>query len=425
MNSGTPTAELLERFVSVRQATLDACRSLSPEDMQIQSMPDASPTKWHLAHTTWFFETFVLSDLAVGQYSPFHPSFNYLFNSYYNAIGERHPRASRGLLSRPAIDEVFGYRRHVEQVLLESIPRLNVRDVERLKPIIELGLHHEQQHLELLFTDIKHAFAQNPLRPAMRDNVASNKKRVDLPSRPVTWLPFDAGLHHVGHAENEFSFDNELPSHRVFIEPFEVASRPITCGEYRAFIEDGGYTRAELWLSDGWHAKVTNAWQAPLYWEKHRNEWQVFTLHGLRPVLDSEPVCHLSLYEADAFARWAEARLPTEFEWEVACGKRPATGTMLEDDCLHPQPAFPDESGPQQMIGEVWEWTQSAYQPYPGYRASAGALGEYNGKFMCNQMVLRGGSCVTPRSHIRPTYRNFFPPEARWQFTGLRLARSI
>ena len=425
MSFGSPTAELLERFVAVRQATVDACRSLSAEDMQVQSMPDTSPTKWHLAHTTWFFETFVLSDSALGEYQPFHPSFNYLFNSYYNAIGERHPRPARGLLSRPTTEEVFHYRKHVDTELLERMSRLNDRDVERLKPVIELGLHHEQQHLELLCTDIKHAFAQNPLRPAFRPSDPLNgTPRLSQP-RPASWMPFAAGLHDIGHAGNEFSFDNEGPVHRVFIEAFAIAARSITCGEYRAFIEDGGYTRAELWLSDGWHAKETHTWEAPLYWEKRDNKWQVFTLHGLKPVMDTEPVCHVSLYEADAFARWADARLPTEFEWEVACGKRPALGTMLEDDCLHPLPALADEQGLQQMIGDVWEWTHSAYQPYPGYRPAAGALGEYNGKFMCNQMVLRGGSCVTPRSHIRPTYRNFFPPEARWQFTGLRLARSI
>jgi len=425
---------LVARYRAVRAAMERACEPLSPEDMGVQSVPDASPTKWHLAHTTWFFETFVLSDPAIGSYTPFDPAFNYLFNSYYEAVGDRHPRPKRGLLTRPSAADVFRYRAHVDAAMAERLPRLSDGDFDRLRPVIELGLNHEQQHLELLFTDIKHAFAQNPLRPAYRvastwrqdsDPVGQQHRqdRNPVATAPVAWLPFDAGVRRVGHAGPEFAFDNEGPPHRVFLEPFALASRLVTCGEYLAFIADRGYDRPELWLSDGWHARSQHGWDAPLYWERHADRWHLFTLGGMRPVEESEPVCHVSFYEGDAYARWAGARLPTESEWEVACADRPVNGNLLEVGNLHPAAAS-NHRALEQMFGDVWEWTQSAYSPYPGYRPPPGALGEYNGKFMCNQLVLRGGSCVTPRDHIRATYRNFFPPEARWQFTGLRLART-
>jgi ergothioneine biosynthesis protein EgtB len=418
-------AGLLARYRQVRAALQAAAEPLSPEDLVVQSMPDASPAKWHLAHTSWFFETFVLSDSAFGGYRPFHPQFGYLFNSYYDAVGDRHPRPKRGLLTRPSAAEVFRYRAHVDAVMADRLPGLSPPDFERLGPVIELGLNHEQQHLELLFTDIKHAFAQNPLRPAYREN-GSLAPREEPVTRSVTptFVPFDPGVYRIGHAGGGFAFDNEGPAHRAFLEPFAIASRLVTCGEYLEFMIDGGYSRPELWLSDGWAARHLHGWEAPLYWEKAGAARQVFTLSGIEPVDAAEPVCHVSFYEADAYARWAGARLPTEAEWEVATGDRPVAGNLLEQDRLHPTPAEGD--GPLvQLFGDVWEWTQSPYGPYPGYRPLAGALGEYNGKFMCNQMVLRGGSCVTPRSHIRTTYRNFFPPEARWQFTGLRLARSL
>jgi len=417
-------AGLLARYRQVRAALQTAAAPLSPEDLVVQSMPDASPAKWHLAHTTWFFETFVLSDPAFGGHRPFHPKYGYLFNSYYEAVGDRHPRPKRGLLTRPSAEEVFRYRDHVDAIVAERLPRLAGSDFDRLRPVIELGLNHEQQHLELLFTDIKHAFAQNPLRPAYREHrpLAERSGPVTR-SVPATFVPFDPGVYHIGRVGDGFAFDNEGPPHRVFLEPFAIASWLVTCGEYLEFMSDDGYTRPELWLSDGWAARRLHGWEGPLHWEKDGDDWRVFTLTGIRPVDEAEPVCHLSFYEADAYARWAGARLPTEAEWEVAATGRRVAGNLLEQDRLHPTPSQDD--GPlAQLFGDVWEWTLSPYGPYPGYRPLAGALGEYNGKFMCNQMVLRGGSCVTPRSHIRPTYRNFFPPEARWQFTGLRLARS-
>jgi ergothioneine biosynthesis protein EgtB len=412
---------LLDCYRKVRSATERLCEPLSPEDMGVQSMPDASPAKWHLAHTSWFFETFLLGDATGGEYRPFHASFSYLFNSYYEGVGPRHPRPQRGLLTRPSADDVFRYRAHVDAAVVESLGRLSRADFERLRPVLELGLNHEQQHQELLLTDVKHAFAQNPLRPAYRDL----PRGVTAPVAPLRWVDFDAELRQIGHAGGDFAFDNEGPRHRVFVEAFALAARPVTCGEYLAFMTDGGYDRPQLWLSDGWKARVENGWTAPLYWEGSGPDWVVFTLSGTRPMNPSEPVCHVSFYEADAYARWAGARLPTEAEWETAYAHRAPGGNLLESDRLHPAPADADDSPLTQMSGDVWEWTQSPYVPYPGYRPTAGALGEYNGKFMCNQMVLRGGSCVTPRSHIRGTYRNFFPPEARWQFTGLRLARSL
>jgi ergothioneine biosynthesis protein EgtB len=417
----TPAADLIAKYRQVRAATVAACKPLSAEDMGAQSMPDASPAKWHLAHTSWFFEMFVLSDEAFGNYKPHNEAFKVLFNSYYDAVGDRHPRPKRGLLTRPSVDEVSRYRDHVDSALQERWPRLPASDRDRLAPIVQLGLNHEQQHLELLLTDIKHLFAQNPLRPTYR-SLSESPRVADA---PIQWVEFAAGVRRIGHAGSGFAFDNEGPSHRVFLEPFALASRLVTCGEFLAFMEDGGYDRPDLWLSDGWAVRRLSNWDTPLYWERHSDHWSVFTLGGMRRVAEEEPVCHVSFYEADAYARWAGARLPTEAEWEVACGDRPVDGNLLESDRLHPVPLSESGAPLAQMFGDVWEWTQSPYVSYPGYRPLEGALGEYNGKFMCNQIVLRGGSCVTPQTHIRATYRNFFPPEARWQFSGLRLARSL
>ncbi len=381
-------------------------------------MPDCSPAKWHLAHTSWFFETFVLAT-NVPSWRPFDPSFNYLFNSYYNAVGDRLARPHRGLITRPALDEVYAYRANVDRAMesfLESSATTLDPDVAA---VIELGINHEQQHQELILTDIKHALGQNPLRPTYRNEPAA------LPSSATSemeWSFFSGALAWVGHDGEAFAFDNEGPRHRVYLRGYQLGSRLVTCGEFLEFIDDRGYARPELWLSDGWNVVNTRNWNAPLYWEKIDGEYWLTTLGGFRRVTESEPVCHVSFYEADAFARWAGARLPTEFEWERAVSGREAIGNFLENDELHPRPA---ENGTSfaQFFGDTWEWTQSAYAPYPGSHPAPGALGEYNAKFMCNQLVLRGGSCATPASHIRATYRNFFPPEARWQFTGVRLAK--
>ncbi|HEY7423764.1 MAG TPA: ergothioneine biosynthesis protein EgtB [Gemmataceae bacterium] len=403
----------------VRALTEHLCAPLAIEDYGVQSMPDASPAKWHLAHTTWFFETFVLAynDAA---YRPFHPQFGHLFNSYYNAVGPFWPRAQRGLLSRPTVAEVFRYRHHVDALLLDQLGEGGRDIAPEVRERIVLGLNHEQQHQELLLTDVKHAFACNPLRPAYRE------RRVAPPAAPAPshWLPYSGGVRGIGHDGSAFAYDNERPRHRVFVESFQLASRLVSSGEYRAFIEDGGYQRPEFWLSDGWAVRRAEDWQAPLYWERHGASWFSMTLGGLQPLRDADAVCHVSYYEADAFARWAGARLPTEAEWETAARECPLEGTFLDGEHLHPRPVSASVGeGPAQMFGEVWQWTASPYIAYPGYRLPEGAFGEYNAKFFINNMVLRGGSCVTPRSHMRKTYRNFFPPHARWQFTGIRLAK--
>lgn len=414
-----PSVEsLAEQYRAVRAATEWLCEPLAIEDYVVQSMPDASPTKWHLAHTTWFFETFVLK-LAIKDYRPVHPQFEYLFNSYYNAVGPQFFRPHRGRLTRPTVADVRRYREQVDVTMLGVLGRLDGRTADQLRDVIVLGLHHEQQHQELIVTDLKHLLSGNPLHPVYREATSVTGGHVP----PMGWIEGPDGVLGMGFAGDGFAFDNESPRHRVFLQRFELGSRLVTCGEYRAFMEDGGYGRAELWLSDGWNAVREREWAAPLYWEEQDGEWWMMTLSGFRPVQDAEPVCHVSYYEADAYARWASARLPTEAEWEAVAAPVPPEGNFLEAGHFHPVSLRSQSRVPAQLYGDVWEWTQSAYAPYPGYSPAAGALGEYNAKFMCNQLVLRGGSCATPRSHIRPTYRNFFPPDARWQFSGIRLAR--
>ena len=390
-------------------------------------MPDASPVKWHLAHTTWFFETLVLGPHAAG-YRAFDQRFGFLFNSYYEALGPRHPRPQRGLLSRPALSEVLDYRRHVDAALCEFIEAGDEAAVRGAASLIELGLQHEQQHQELIVTDVKHLLSLNPLQPAYLPRAAD---MANTAAPPLRWLPFEGGLADIGHQGDGFAFDNETPRHRVWLQPFELASRPVSCGEYLDFMADGGYRRPELWLSDGWAWVQANAATAPMYWRSDREggPWTQFTLQGTRPIAPAEPVCHVNLYEAAAYAQWAGARLPTEAEWEVAVAvamqaQPPSCAAAHKTlaDHLHPAP-MADGPGLLQVDSAVWQWTRSAYEPYPGFRPLAGAVGEYNGKFMVAQSVLRGGSCASPAGHVRASYRNFFPAAARWQFSGLRLAR--
>jgi ergothioneine biosynthesis protein EgtB len=411
---------LRDRFRDVRATTLALAAPLSAEDQCIQSMPDASPTKWHLAHTTWFFETVLLQPHAQG-YEPFDTRFHYLFNSYYEALGPRHPRPQRGLLTRPSVDEVHAYRRHVDEAVLALLEGgVQAQDWAAIEPIVTLGLNHEQQHQELLLTDILHALSCNPLLPAYKPASGPALRLAAVP-QPVRWLSQPGGIAEVGHAGSGFSFDNETPRHQALLRPYAIADRLVNCGDFAQFIADGGYQRAELWLSDGWAAVQANGWRHPAYWleaddprlgldPQHPHQppqggagWQVFGLHGVRPMEADAPVAQLSFYEAAAYAEWAGARLPTEFEWEAAF----------------------DAPGITQMTGHVWQWTRSSYDPYPGFRPMPGIAAEYNGKFMVGQLVLRGGSVATPAGHARPSYRNFFPPAARWQFTGLRLAKDL
>ena len=408
----------INRYSAVRNLTEKLCVPLVVEDYVVQSMPDVSPTKWHLAHTSWFFETFLLKPHMTG-YREFDAHFGYLFNSYYNTIGDRHCRQNRGQLSRPTVEEIYAYRRHVDHHMNELLASAGDNLYRELRPLLDIGLHHEQQHQELMLTDIKHVFWVNPMRPAY----VPRSPRTDARSTPASWISFDAGLREIGHEGPAFAFDNESPKHREFLNAFEVASRLVTNGDYQMFINDGGYQKPEWWLSSGWSTVQAEQWKAPLYWIEQDDQWLNHSMSGLRSVVDAEPVCHVSFFEADAFARWAGARLPTEPEWEVASAALdPTAGPFVESESFHPNVAS-NLPGLQQMFGDVWQWTSSAYLAYPGYRAPAGALGEYNGKFMCNQFVLRGGSVATSRSHIRKTYRNFFPPDARWQFSGFRLAR--
>jgi ergothioneine biosynthesis protein EgtB len=403
-------------FADVRARTEELAAPLGPEDQVVQSMPDCSPTKWHRAHTTWFFDQFVLEPEP-------DPATRFLWNSYYEAVGARQPRNLRGLLSRPTCDEVASYRRSIDEQVVAAIPTM---DHDRLA-LLELGCHHEEQHQELLLMDIKHLFSQNPLRPAYASTRAGRAtRRGDQGS--WGWVGHGGGVVAVGHDGRGFHFDNEAPRHDALLRPFALADRLASCGDWLAFIDDGGYQRPELWMSDGWATVRAEAWDAPLYWERdERRVWHVFTLGGLRPVDPAEPVVHVSWYEADAFARWAGFRLPTEEEWEAVAhplGAEGLEGSFLDPVVLHPRAPGAHRAGapPRQLFGEVWQWTASPYSPYPGFRPAAGAVGEYNGKFMVNQFVLRGGCCVTPRDHARTTYRNFFPPSARWAFSGVRLA---
>ena len=387
-------------------------------------MPDVSPTKWHLAHTSWFFETFVLK-VWMQRYRSEVPEYAFLFNSYYNAAGDMHRRDLRGLISRPTVAETHRFRKSIDQGIIQLIEDADDTLLQELEPVLTLGVHHEQQHQELMLTDIKHVFAQNPLHPVFQLNPAGPETSWTTPQR---FVEFDEATVMIGHTGAGFSYDNEGPRHRALVPAFSLSNRLITNGEYLAFMEEGGYTRPEFWLSLGWttvNEPALGGWKAPLYWEQRDGAWWNFTLSGFRPVNESEPVTHVSYFEADAYANWAGARLPTEFEWEQAASGMSIEGNFVDAQQFHPARAVSanGEDALLQMFGDVWEWTRSAYLPYPGYRAVPGALGEYNGKFMCNQMVLRGGSCATSRSHIRPTYRNFFQPEKRWQFTGIRLAR--
>ena len=416
--SPKPPSSAIHRYRALRQATEALTRSLTAEDQLAQSMPDASPTKWHLAHTTWFWETFLLIP-GLPAYRPFDPRFHYLFNSYYEALGPRQPRPERGLLTRPSLDDVLAYRAHVD----EAMGRLLADGAGALSDLLELGLAHEEQHQELILMDILHLFAQSPLQPAYappRWGVAS-----PVSPEPLRFVRFEGGLVEAGHGGPGFAFDNEGPRHRVWLEAFEVADRLVTNAEWLAFMADGGYRRPELWLAEGWARAQAEGWQAPLYWRAdpgREDAWSAMTLHGLRPVDPAAPVCHVSFYEAEAYAAWAGARLPTEAEWEHAAQGLPLAGNFTASGRLAAA-APPPGAGLRQMFGDLWEWTRSAYAPYPGFRPSPGAVGEYNGKFMAGQFVLRGGSCVTPAGHLRASYRNFFYPQQRWMFSGVRLAR--
>jgi ergothioneine biosynthesis protein EgtB len=441
-------SSLLARYKTIRQTTRQLCSPLSPEDMMVQSCPEASPVKWHLAHTSWFFETFVLREFAAG-YQPFHPDFRWLFNSYYNSLGDMPEKKLRASFSRPPLDAILSFRAHVDDAMIALMQHPLEDEAARR---IALGLEHEQQHQELIATDIKHALFTNPLHPAYIETIPQRSEAI---APPLDWTHFAPGLTEIGlnadPLSTTFSFDNETPRHQVFIQPFRLANRLVTCAEYLAFMEQNGYNRPELWLSEGWTTVQSEGWQAPLYWRHDpatNSGWSIFTMHGFRSLddLSETPVCHLSLFEADAYARWSGNRLPTEFEWEHAASSlatlrkevnsRPALLThaagqsseaavqanLIETANLHPTPATP-QTGLQQIFGDVWEWTSSGYTGYPGYKPLPGALGEYNGKFMSSQVILRGGSCVTPATHIRATYRNFFGPATRWQFSGLRLAQ--
>jgi ergothioneine biosynthesis protein EgtB len=398
-------ADLLRRFVQVRSHSLALTSSLSVEDQCVQSMPDASPTKWHLAHTSWFFEAIVLSPHAA-EYRPYDPRFFHLFNSYYESLGPRHPRPLRGLLTRPSLPKVHAYRAHVDRAMQDLLGGSAVALNDELASLVELGLNHEEQHQELMVTDALHALSCNPLLPAWHAAEAPVLRLAKAPAH-AEWIEMPGGTVEVGHGTEGFAFDSETPRHPVLLAPYQIASRLVTCGEYAQFMADGGYERTALWLSDGWAMVQANGWKAPFYWLAPEDprapapHWQVFGADGVRPLDPAAPVSQLSFYEASAFAEWAGARLPTEFEWEAAYGA----------------------PGISQMTGHVWQWTRSSYDPYPGFRPFAGAVGEYNGKFMVGQLVLRGGSVATPPGHTRASYRNFFPPAARWQFSGLRLAR--
>jgi ergothioneine biosynthesis protein EgtB len=413
---------LSEHYKRIRSLSEKLASKLQNEDTILQAMPDVSPPKWHLAHTTWFFERFILKDKDPS-YVPYHPKFDYLFNSYYETIGSYHPRHSRGVLSRPSMDEVYDYRRHVNEAILILLNDYGDQVPEEIQGLVEIGLQHEQQHQELLLTDVKYNFSCNPLLPSYAESTGRDKSGVKT---ETTFVNMEGGLVEIGFTGVGFSFDNERPRHKVWIDPYKLASHPVTNGEYLAFIEAGGYEQPEHWLSDGWAAVKKEKWKHPLYWRKTEDGWQTFTLSGEKKLNLDEPVCHVSFYEAYAFARWSGKRLPTESEWEHTIAAIPIEGNFVENESYHP---VVSESNTQSTIkkayGDVWEWTNSPYTSYPQSKPLDGALGEYNAKFMCNQMVLKGGSCVTSRSHIRPTYRNFFQADKRWQFSGIRLAEDF
>jgi ergothioneine biosynthesis protein EgtB len=414
--------DLLARFRQVRATSESICAPLQAEDHVIQSMPDVSPPKWHLAHISWFFEAFLLKPYLKGYRSP-DAAYDHLFNSYYETHGTPFPRASRGLISRPGVADVYRFRSHVDQCMGELLSQPPAEFAAEIARRVELGLQHEQQHQELLLMDIKHILAQNPLHPVYRSDL---RPASGAPAGAVQrWHDYPGGLRQIGHAGGEtFAFDCELPRHRQFLEDFSLASRPVSNADYLAFMLDGGYSRSEFWLSDGWAQVRQAGWNAPLYWLRHEDAWHQMTLGGLRPLDLHAPVCHVSFFEADAYARWAGARLPSEAEWEIAAAEQPVRGNFLDSDHLQPVADLGGE-GPRQLFGDVWEWTASAFRPYPGFRPLEGSLGEYNGKFMSGQMVLRGGCCATPQDHVRATYRNFFYPNMRWQFAGFRLAQEI
>jgi ergothioneine biosynthesis protein EgtB len=410
-------SSLARAYQAVRADTEQLAAPLTAEDQNLQSMPGASPIKWHRAHTSWFFETFILKP-QLGGYSDFHPRFNYLYNSYYNGIGEQYPRPHRGLISRPDIEQISAYRAHVDQAMLDLLASLDGPKFHKLGPLIVLGLNHEQQHQELMVTDLKHAFSHNPLAPEWVE-----APRPAGGSAPLSWLDFNPGLTEIGSPDEYFCFDNETPAHKAWLNDFQLANRPVSCGDFLAFIEDRGYQRPELWLADGWDWVRQSQAEAPLYWSRHSDHWVLYTLGGMRRLDPHEPLCHVNFYEAAAYAQWAGARLPTEAEWEHAAATIAVSGHFANSGRLHPQSIA--GNGLLQMFGDVWEWTSSGYAPYPGFKPPAGAVGEYNGKFMANQVVLRGGSCATAAGHVRAGYRNFFYPADRWQFSGLRLARDL
>lgn len=415
----TDRTALIAKFKQVRGDSTRLAAPLTPEDWMLQSMTEASPVKWNLAHTSWFYETFVLN-VHASDYQIFHPKFGYLFNSYYNQVGKMHPRPERGLVSRPSADDILAFRAHVDTAIEAFISKASDQEIDNIAPLMALGFAHEQQHQELLLTDLKHALFQNPLLPAVFDDISTDNERV---AAPLSWENMEGGLCKIGWNGEGFAFDNEGPRHKVYLHPFQLANRPVTNAEFLEFIDDGGYENPNHWLSDAWDAVKGENWRAPLYWRKVQDSWCEYGLFGERPINLAAPVCHISYYEAAAFASWADARLPTEFEWEAAASLFPLEGRFLEDG----RPASPAPGGGGdrllQLFGDVWEWTASPYVAYPGYAAPSGAIGEYNGKFMSGQMVLKGGSCATPAEHMRVSYRNFFPPSARWQFSGFRLAR--